>query len=88
MAEAKTVPTDANVDEFLHAATPARRQADGLQLAEIFRDVTGAEPVHVGAVDGRLRELPVRVAEQSAHPRRLAQDRVLTRGRPSSRCTD
>ena len=45
MAEAKTVPTDADVDEFLHAATPARRQADGLKLAEIFHDVTGADPV-------------------------------------------
>ena len=45
MAEAKTVPTDADVDEFLHAATPARRQVDGLKLAEIFHDVTGADPV-------------------------------------------
>lgn len=48
MAETKTVPTEADVDEFLYAATPARRQADGLQLAEIFRDVTGADPVMWG----------------------------------------
>ncbi|CAN5391543.1 hypothetical protein BH10ACT5_BH10ACT5_22940 [soil metagenome] len=45
MAEAKTMPTDANVDDFLHAATPARRRADGLTLAEIFHEVTGADPV-------------------------------------------
>ncbi|GAA3202193.1 DUF1801 domain-containing protein [Microbacterium terregens] len=45
MAELKTVPTDANVEDFLHAATPARRKEDGLRLAEIFRDVTGTDPV-------------------------------------------
>ncbi|MET0781893.1 MAG: DUF1801 domain-containing protein [Microbacterium sp.] len=44
MAEQKTVPTDASVDDFLHAATPARRREDGLRLAEIFHEVTGAEP--------------------------------------------
>lgn len=44
MSEPKTVPTDASVEDFLHAATPARRQEDGLRLAEIFREVTGSEP--------------------------------------------
>lgn len=48
MSEPKTGPTDANVDEFLQAATPARRRDDGLLLAEIFRDVTGTEPVMWG----------------------------------------
>jgi hypothetical protein len=42
--EPKTVRTDARVDDFLHAATPARRQQDGLRLAEVFREVTGVEP--------------------------------------------
>ena len=45
MGEPKTVPTDASVDDFLHAATPARRREDGLRLAGIFREVTGADPV-------------------------------------------
>ncbi|SFS17628.1 protein of unknown function (DU1801) [Microbacterium sp. cf046] len=45
MAEQKTLPTRASVDEFLDAATPARRREDGVQLAEIFHEVTGAEPV-------------------------------------------
>lgn len=45
MSENKTVPTDASVDEFLDAATPARRREDGLRLAEVFREVTGEEPV-------------------------------------------
>ena len=45
MAENKTKPTDASVDDFLDAATPVRRREDGLRLAEIFRDVTGADPV-------------------------------------------
>jgi hypothetical protein len=45
MAEQKTVPTDAGVDEFLNTATPDRRRQDGLRLAEIFREVTGCDPV-------------------------------------------
>ncbi|MFP7762027.1 DUF1801 domain-containing protein [Marisediminicola sp. LYQ85] len=45
MAENKTGPTDASVDDFLAAATPARRRDDGLRLAEILREVTGVEPV-------------------------------------------
>ncbi|MFC5338474.1 DUF1801 domain-containing protein [Leucobacter denitrificans] len=45
MAEAKTQPTDANVDEFLANLEPAKRREDGLVLAQIFRDVTGEEPV-------------------------------------------
>jgi len=45
MGEPKTVPTDASVDDFLHAATPARRREDGLRLARIFREVTGTDPV-------------------------------------------
>lgn len=48
MSEQKTGPTDASVDEFLDAATPARRREDGLKLAQIFREVTGAEPVMWG----------------------------------------
>ena len=45
MGEQKTVPTDASVDDFLAAATPTRRREDGVQLAEIFHEVTGADPV-------------------------------------------
>lgn len=45
MAEVKTQPTDADVRAFLEAATPARRRADGLVLADIFHEVTGVEPV-------------------------------------------
>lgn len=45
MSEAKTAPTDADVDRFLHAATPAKRREDGLRLAELFAEVTGSPPV-------------------------------------------
>ncbi len=45
MAEPKTVPTEANVEDFLNAASPARRREDGVRLAEIFHEVTGADPV-------------------------------------------
>ena len=48
MGEAKTVATDANVAEFLAAATPDRRRQDGVRLAEIFNEVTGADPVMWG----------------------------------------
>ncbi|WP_404434746.1 DUF1801 domain-containing protein [Microbacterium lacus] len=45
MSEAKTQPTDADVHEFLDAATPARRREDGLELARIFHEITGTDPV-------------------------------------------
>lgn len=45
MAENKTQPTDASVEQFLDAATPARRRDDGKILATIFREVTGVDPV-------------------------------------------
>lgn len=48
MAEPKTRPTDASVEDFLHAATPAKRRDQGLRLAEIFAEVTGTAPVMWG----------------------------------------
>lgn len=45
MAEIKTQPTAASVQEFLDAATPVRRREDGLALAEIFQEETGVAPV-------------------------------------------
>ncbi|WP_036298037.1 DUF1801 domain-containing protein [Microbacterium sp. C448] len=45
MSEIKTRATDADVTAFLEAATPQRRRADGIALAEIFREVTGVDPV-------------------------------------------
>ena len=45
MGEPKTRATDADVHAFLDGITPARRREDGLALAAIFREVTGAEPV-------------------------------------------
>ena len=48
MAEPKTAPTDADVHEFLEAAATPRRREEGLKLAEVFREVTGAEPVMWG----------------------------------------
>ena len=48
MGEPKTAPTDADVHEFLESAATPRRREEGLKLAEIFREVTGAEPVMWG----------------------------------------
>jgi hypothetical protein len=48
MAEQKTVPTSADVHEFLGAAATPRRRDEGLRLAEIFGEVTGTDPVMWG----------------------------------------
>jgi len=48
MAEQKTQPTDADVQEFLDGVAPARRREDGLALDSIFREITGEEPVMWG----------------------------------------
>jgi len=48
MTENKTQPTDASVENFLDAATPARRRDDGKTLDALFRAVTGASPVMWG----------------------------------------
>lgn len=44
----KTVPSASSVADFLARATPAKRRTDGKKLDEIFREVTGAEPVMWG----------------------------------------
>lgn len=48
VAEPKTVPTDASVEEFLQSAATARRRDEGARLADLFREVTGADPVMWG----------------------------------------
>ncbi|WP_413335222.1 DUF1801 domain-containing protein [Brevibacterium sp. GP-SGM9] len=48
MAAPKTQPTDADVEAFLAAATPARRREDGMALSRIFSEVTRVEPVMRG----------------------------------------
>ena len=48
MPENKTKPNDADVMAFLSAVDPERRRDDALRLNEIFREVTGFEPVMWG----------------------------------------
>lgn len=48
MAEPKTKPTDASVPEFLASAATPRRREEAEQLAKIFTEVTGTEPVMWG----------------------------------------
>jgi len=48
MAENKTVPTDASVDEFIATIDNSRRRADALTALEIFKEVTGLSPVMWG----------------------------------------
>ena len=48
MSEIKTQPTDASVQEFLESAATPRRKAEGLQLATIFGEATGVDPVMWG----------------------------------------
>ncbi|MFK0083186.1 DUF1801 domain-containing protein [Glutamicibacter sp. NPDC090743] len=44
----KTLPTEASVEEFIEAATPAKRRVDGHELDGIFREATGEQPVMWG----------------------------------------
>lgn len=45
MATQKTQPTDADVDAFLDAASPARRVEEGHRLDALFAEVTGEKAV-------------------------------------------
>ena len=44
MADNKTQPTDASVDDFLDAVEPARRRDDARRLAAILAEETGETP--------------------------------------------
>jgi len=47
-ANLKTKPTSANVDAFVGAVQPERRQDEARQLIDLFRKVTGEEPAMWG----------------------------------------
>lgn len=42
--QVKTLPRDESVAEFLESVEPLRRRAQGLELLDIFTEVTGAQP--------------------------------------------
>jgi len=44
-----TVPSDASVDAYLAQVMPERRRADALVMDQIFREVTGWQPMIWGA---------------------------------------
>ncbi|MFO7169646.1 MAG: DUF1801 domain-containing protein [Chloroflexota bacterium] len=48
MAENKTRPTSASVDDFIAAIENPRRRADALAALEIYKEVTGLPPVMWG----------------------------------------
>lgn len=48
MAENKTQANEASVEAFLEAVEPERRREDGLALDQLFRRVTGWNPVMWG----------------------------------------
>lgn len=45
----RTLPTDADVEAFLAAVTPARRRRDARTVCDLMTDVTGQEPVMWGS---------------------------------------
>jgi hypothetical protein len=45
MAEPKTRPTDASVEDFLDAVEPTRRREDALAVCALMREITGEAPV-------------------------------------------
>lgn len=48
MAENKTMPTSASVDDFIDGIDNARRKADARIALEIYKEVTGLPPVMWG----------------------------------------
>ncbi|MEO1221467.1 MAG: DUF1801 domain-containing protein [Pseudomonadota bacterium] len=44
MAEAKTIPTQVSVEDFIDAVEPASKREDAKVLDALFRKVTGHEP--------------------------------------------
>ena len=48
MAENKTKPTSASVDEFIEAIENPRRRSDAWTALEIYKEVTGLSPVMWG----------------------------------------
>lgn len=48
MASLKTQPTDVDVEVFLQSIEHPTRRADGFRLLEIFKEITGEEPVMWG----------------------------------------
>ncbi|WP_311212478.1 MULTISPECIES: DUF1801 domain-containing protein [unclassified Arthrobacter] len=48
MAENKTQPSDVSVEEFLASVEHPTRRADGFELLEMMRDITGQEAVMWG----------------------------------------
>ena len=48
MAENKTKPTPASVDDFIANIENARRRADALTALKIYKEVTGLPPVMWG----------------------------------------
>lgn len=45
MAENKTMPTDASVEDFIAAVENKRRKADAIEILAIYKELTGLEPV-------------------------------------------
>lgn len=48
MAQTKTKPTAASVDEFLAAVENDRRRKDAVAVCELMKDITGLKPVMWG----------------------------------------
>jgi len=48
MAENKTKPTDASVEDFLSAVEHQQRREDGFELLELMKEVTNEDPVMWG----------------------------------------
>jgi hypothetical protein len=48
MAEAKTLPTDASVDDFIDAIEPEQKRQEAKVLDRLMRRITGQEPVMWG----------------------------------------
>ena len=73
MGEIKTQATDADVTAFLEAATPQRRRDDGIELASMFREVTGVDPVYMMALADKESSFSTTVKASTSSARSAGQ---------------
>jgi hypothetical protein len=48
MAELKTKPSDASVEEFLNKVEPAEKRRDAFKILDLMQEITGEKPVMWG----------------------------------------
>ncbi|MGB3469782.1 MAG: hypothetical protein WBA51_03050 [Erythrobacter sp.] len=61
MADAKTIPTGLEVDDFIASVEPAAKREDARVLLEVFERATGEPAKMWGPLDHRVRQLSLQI---------------------------